>query len=190
MDALTFVTGNAKKLAEVKQILGADANLISEKIDLPELQGESAQDIAREKCRTAMRILGRPVLTEDTCLCFDAMDGLPGPYIKWFLKKLGHSGLNKMLDGFTNRKAYALCIFALGNPDSDEIMLFEGRCDGIIVQARGPNNFGWDPIFQPDGFTQTFAEMEKQTKNSISHRSRALEKLKQYRSNIVYLVPN
>lgn len=58
---------------------------------VPEFQGEP-DDIAREKCRLAAREVGGPVLTEDTCLCFNALQGLPGPYIKWFLDKLGHEG--------------------------------------------------------------------------------------------------
>lgn len=56
--------------------------------------------------------------------------------------------------------------------------MFEGRTDGRIVPARGPRNFGWDPIFEPEGYSQTYAEMDKDTKNSISHRYRALDKLR------------
>lgn len=58
--------------------------------------------------------------------------------------------------------------------------MFEGRTDGRIVPARGPRNFGWDPIFEPEGFSQTYAEMDKDTKNAISHRYRALDKLRAY----------
>jgi inosine triphosphate pyrophosphatase len=174
---LTFVTGNENKLSEVRSILGDKVELVAEKLDLPELQGECAQDIAREKCREAMRRLGRAVLVEDTCLCFNAMAGLPGPYIKWFLKSLGHEGLNKMLLGFEDKSAYALCIFALGDPQTGSIELFEGRCEGTIVMPRGEKYFGWDPIFQPKGYEKTFAEMTRDEKNRISHRSRALEKL-------------
>jgi inosine triphosphate pyrophosphatase len=64
-------------------------------------------------------------------------------------------------------------------PD-DEPHVFVGRTEGRIVQARGPTNFGWDPIFEPDGFDQTFAEMDKDVKNSISHRFRALNLLRSY----------
>lgn len=64
--------------------------------------------------------------------------------------------------------------------EDTEPVVFEGRTDGRIVPARGPCNFGWDPIFEPEGFTQTYAEMDKETKNSISHRYRALDKLRAY----------
>ncbi|CAJ0895403.1 2859_t:CDS:2, partial [Entrophospora sp. SA101] len=69
--------------------------------------------------------------------------------------KLGHDGLNKMLSGFEDKSAYALCTFAYSSGQNDEPILFEGRTNGKIVEARGPNNFGWDPIFQPDGFDKT-----------------------------------
>ncbi|KAJ3282156.1 hypothetical protein HDU76_008767, partial [Blyttiomyces sp. JEL0837] len=61
-----------------------------------------------------------------------------------------------------------------------EVKVFEGRTNGRIVDARGPKNFGWDPIFEPEGFGETYAEMDKELKNSISHRGRALEKLKAF----------
>lgn len=74
---LTFVTGNANKLREVQQILGSNVELVSQKIDLPEVQGES-EDISKEKGRIAFSHVNGPVIVEDTCLCFDAMKGLPG----------------------------------------------------------------------------------------------------------------
>ena len=91
------------------------------------------------------------------------------------------TGLHKLLHGFDDKSAYALCTFAYsdGNPDS-VVQLFRGRTEGQIVEPRGPTNFGWDPCFEPNGFMQTFAEMTKETKNGISHRSRALKALKDY----------
>ncbi|KAF8980107.1 nucleoside triphosphate pyrophosphohydrolase ham1 [Podila verticillata] len=176
---LVFVTGNKNKLIEVQQILGPHFDLQSVKIDLPELQG-TTQDVSKEKCRQAAEIVKGPVITEDTSLGFNALNGLPGPYIKWFLEGVGHAGLNKMLDGFEDRSAFALCTFALSKGPGTEPILFEGRTDGSIVQARGPANFGWDPVFLPDGFETTYAEMDKDVKNSISHRGRALAKLREY----------
>jgi inosine triphosphate pyrophosphatase len=84
--SITFVTGNVKKLQEVTSIVSTGARafpfeLTNTKIDLPELQGEPS-DIAREKCRLAAEKVGGPVMCEDTCLCFNALGGLPGPYIK------------------------------------------------------------------------------------------------------------
>ncbi|CAN6476944.1 unnamed protein product [Victoria cruziana] len=89
---VTFVTGNAKKLEEVRAILGHYIPFQSLKLDLPELQGEP-EEISKEKARLAARKVNGPVLVEDTCLCFNALGGLPGPYIKWFLQKIGHEGI-------------------------------------------------------------------------------------------------
>ncbi|GJJ74391.1 inosine triphosphate pyrophosphatase [Entomortierella parvispora] len=176
---LVFVTGNKNKLLEVQQILGPHVDLHNVKLDLPEFQG-TTQDVAREKCKMAADIVKGPVITEDTSLGFNALNGLPGPYIKWFLEGVGHTGLNKMLDGFDDRSAFALCTFALSEGPGTEPILFEGRNDGTIVTARGPTNFGWDPVFLPNGYESTYAEMDKETKNAISHRSRALAKLRAY----------
>jgi len=178
---LAFVTGNANKLAEVKAILGGSVpSLVSKKIDLPELQGEP-EEISIEKCKLAVKEVKGPVIVEDTCLCFNALKGLPGPYIKWFLDKLGHVGLNNMLHAYEDKSAYAQCIFSFCAGVGHDPIVFVGQCSGKIVAARGPNNFGWDPVFEPDeGHGKTFAEMDKDAKNKISHRYRAIEKLKQY----------
>lgn len=178
---LTFVTGNYNKLKETKYILsqGTPVDIDSQDLDIPELQG-TTQEVAMAKCRRAAELLGKPCITEDTALCFVAYNGLPGPYIKHFLKSLGHEGLNNMLVGFPTKDAYALCTFAYSAGPGTEPILFEGRTDGTIVPARGPGDFGWDPIFQPKGFDQTYAEMAKEQKNVISHRYRALDKLRVY----------
>uniref|UniRef100_A0A8D0HDV8 Inosine triphosphate pyrophosphatase n=1 Tax=Sphenodon punctatus TaxID=8508 RepID=A0A8D0HDV8_SPHPU len=177
-----FVTGNAKKLEEVSQILGDTFpyKLIARKIDLPEYQGEP-DEISIQKCREAATQVQGPVIVEDTCLCFNALGGLPGPYIKWFLEKLKPEGLYKLLAGFEDKSAYAICTFAFstGSPE-DPVKLFKGQTYGRIVEPRGPRDFGWDPCFQPEGYDQTYAELPKTVKNSISHRSRALKELASY----------
>ena len=189
---ITFVTGNANKLREVQQILGRGAGsssgsgsgssafeLVSQALDVPEIQG-TTQEVARAKCHSAAEILfskpaesseqiPRAVVTEDTALTFSAFnDVLPGVYIKDFLRELGHDGLNKMLAGFENKSAHAVCTFALRMEGEDEVRLFEGRTKGKIVPARGPSNFGWDPIFEVDGTGETYAEMEAEKKNQVS----------------------
>ncbi|XP_003391340.2 PREDICTED: inosine triphosphate pyrophosphatase-like [Amphimedon queenslandica] len=178
---LTFVTGNPRKLEEVVAIIGENTpwKLISNDVDLPELQGEP-DDIARDKCQMAVEKIKSPVIVEDTCLCYNALKGLPGPYIKWFLQKLGHKGLNQLLCGYDDKTAYALCTIAYCEGPGKDVKLFRGKTDGTIVEARGPHKFGWDPIFQPAGFSETYAEMETSLKNSISHRRKALNGLKDF----------
>lgn len=139
-------------------------------------------------------------MTEDTALCFEALGGLPGPYIKDFLGQLGHTGticsllhlslckadqsrpgLNTLLQGFPTTAATAVCTFAYSPGPGQEPILFEGRTEGHIVPPAGPTHFGWDPIFAPiEGEGKTYAQMDGAVKNTISHRYRALEKLRAY----------
>ncbi|CUG03355.1 inosine triphosphate pyrophosphatase 1, putative [Bodo saltans] len=133
-------------------------------------------------------------MIEDTSLSFDCLGGnLPGPYIKWFLDGVGVQGLHKMASalssnegGSATTRAVASCIFTIAYSE-DDIMMFEGKCEGRVVAPRGDKGFGWDPIFEPveqtaaaDGSRKTFAEMSAEEKNVISHRSKALAALKEY----------
>ncbi|KAI0592981.1 putative ham1 family protein [Biscogniauxia sp. FL1348] len=174
---LNFITGNANKLAEVKAILEGPAGIEvrNQPLDLPEIQGE-LEDVTREKCRVAADLVGGPVLVEDTCLCFNALGGLPGPYIKWFMKSIGHDGLNNLLAAYDDKSAQAVATFGFSKGPGQDVLLFQGRTDGKIVPARGPAVFGWDPVFEYEG--QTYAEMDKVAKNKISHRFKALETLR------------
>lgn len=180
---LTFVSGNAKKLEEVRAILGANfpLELVSYKLDLPELQGE-VNEVSIKKCQEAARRLKTPVLVEDTALCFNALGGLPGPYIKWFLDKLQPEGLDRLLTGWEDKSAEAVCTFAYcaGKCEDLNVVLFQGITKGKIVAPRGSRDFGWDCVFQPEGYEYTYGELPKHEKNKISHRYKALEKLRAY----------
>lgn len=181
---ITFVTGNTKKLEEVKRILGAEDALpfsvTNHKVDLPELQGEPLE-IAKEKCAEAAKRVGGAVITEDTSLCFAALSGLPGPYIKWFLENCGHDGLNNMIAFSQDKTAYAQTVVAFCPGPEKQVTVFDGRTMGKIVPPRGSLDFGWDPVFEPDeGNGLTYAEMSKEAKDSISHRSRAFSQLRDY----------
>nr|XP_023405834.1 inosine triphosphate pyrophosphatase isoform X1 [Loxodonta africana] len=140
---IVFVTGNSKKLEEVIQILGDKfpCTLVAQKIDLPEYQGEP-DEISIQKCQEAACQVQGPVLVEDTCLCFNALGGLPGPYIKWFLEKLKPEGLHQLLAGFEDKSAYALCTFALSTGDPREpVRLFRGR--------TSVRTHSWPPTWMP-----------------------------------------
>lgn len=198
---ITFVTGNAKKLEELIAILGPNfpRTIVSKKVDLPELQGE-IEEIAIKKCKEAARQVDGPVLIEDTSLCFNALEGLPGPYIKWFLEKLQPEGLHRLLNGWEDKSARAICTFAYCEGSTAEPKIFQGITEGIIVEPRGTRDFGWyvereylnsdhwipnvciyrDPVFQPTGYDQTYAEIAKAEKNKISHRYKALDLLRKY----------
>ena len=146
---ITFVTGNAKKLEEFTKILGTNFPhaVHANGLDLPEYQG-TPEEVTREKCSEAARRIEGPVIVEDTSLCFKALGGLPGPYIKWFLKELGPDGLPRLLADFEDKSATAVCMFGFCEGAGKEVLLFEGRTEGEVVRSpRGPRDFGWDPIF-------------------------------------------
>lgn len=100
------------------------------------------------KARDASKILNGNVIIEDTSLCFNALNGLPGPYIKSFLEGVGREGLSKMLDGFEDKTAFAECRVAYCRP-GEEAKIFLGQAPGSIVRPTGESNFGWDPVFMP-----------------------------------------
>lgn len=183
LPTITFVTGNANKLTEVQAILSSgDPPLVitSKALDLPELQGTPAA-IAEAKARAAAEAVGGPVLVEDTSLSFTALGGLPGPYIKWFLDALGVDRLGALLAAFEDKSAHAVCTFAYCAGVGQPVTVLEGRTPGVIVAPRGETRFGWDPVFQPDeGGGRTYAEMPAAAKNAISHRGRALAKVRAF----------
>ncbi|OII76423.1 inoine triphosphate pyrophosphatase [Cryptosporidium andersoni] len=173
---LYFVSGNKNKAKELIDIIGNHYTIKIVDIDLPEYQGErhfiTLNAYNKLKC---------PIIVEDTSLCFNVYNGLPGPYIKWFLKAIGNIGLVNMLKPYNDKSAYAVTQIAYfdGN-NMDQPILFEGIVDGVIVTPRGNTTFGWDCIFQPIGYNLTYSEMEPKLKNSISQRSKCLKKLKEY----------
>lgn len=177
---LIFLTSNAGKLREFQAAMGNIPGLtITSRgdIDIDEIQG-TVEEIARDKASKGAIAANGPVLTEDTALEFRALNGLPGPYIKYFLMSLGHEGLNNLLAAYEDKTITSVCTFAYCAGPGEKPILFQGRTDGKLVPARGPSNFGWDPCFEYEG--QTYAEMDKEHKNKISHRGKALEKLKSW----------
>ena len=182
---INFVSGNKNKLRELNDMFNEyfkDIQVKQLDIDLPELQGQP-EDIVRGKLKLALeksKDLEGPVLVEDTSLCFNAYGGLPGPYIKYFLKAIKQEGLYKMACAFEDHSAYAQSIFGLQKDEKSEPHLFIGKTEGEIVSPRGQKNFGlsgWDPCFKPNCSTKTYAEMEEDEKNKISHRGKSSKAL-------------
>lgn len=174
--ALYFLTGNQGKLAEAKAIVPEIEGL---DIDLPEIQEIDAHKIIEAKLKAAFVHQSGEFIVEDTSLYFDGLKGLPGPLIKWFLETVGVEGLYKIAQAFGIQKASAKTIIGYAK-DPQNIQYFEGTIDGIVVAPRGDQGFGFDPIFLPDGYDQTFAEMGVEEKNKISMRRVAFIKLKEH----------
>lgn len=173
---LYFITGNKGKFEEVKTILGEVEQL---DIDLPEVQEIDAKEIVKAKLVEALNHKKGEFIIDETSLYFDCLNGLPGPLIKWFLKKLGNDGLFNLVSKLGNCGAEAKTVIGYTR-NHDEIYYFEGAVKGKIVAPGGESNFGWDAIFQPEGFEKTFAEMTMEEKNKISMRRMALNKLKDF----------
>ena len=171
------MTGNKNKLKEASQILGFEVKGIE--VDVPEIQDIEVDNIIEYKARKAYEEVKRPIIIEDTGLYFESMNGFPGALIKWVLKSVGNKGIVKILKNMGHRKAYAKT--SIGYFDGDEFRIFSGIIKGeICEEPRGENGFGWDMIFQPEGYDKTFAEMTNEEKNDISMRKIAFEKTREF----------
>ena len=181
---IAFVTGNAMKQREINTILsnhGATSedgesyvNLRILDVDLPEIQEINTEAVAKNKAIQGAQLAGGACVVEDTSLEFHALGGMPGPFIKWFQDKLGSDGLYKILIGYEDKTATALCTLAFcPYPHADPIV-FTGRSKGRIIAPIEGQGFGWDTIFVPDGETEPFSQMDTEKKCQLSHRSRAV----------------
>ena len=176
LENLTFVTSNLGKLREAEAVLGVA--LEHRALDLPEIQSLDLEEVVRCKAMAALERMARPILIEDTSLELGGMNGFPGPLVRWLLASVGPEGICRIADAFEDRRAVVRCLTCAAD-GSDEALglgVVEGR---IARRPRGKQGFGWDCVFLPDGQDKTYAEMTDSAKNSISHRRRALEALKQ-----------
>jgi inosine triphosphate pyrophosphatase len=174
---LYFVTGNKEKFREVKDILqGFEVEQLD--INLPELQGEP-DEIVKEKAKLACEKTGKTAFVEDTSLCFNALNGLPGPYVKDFIKKIGVPGLYELIKPYKDKSAVALVSIGYYEPGKKPL-IFQGKVTGKIVSPRGGTRFQWDQIFMPSGYDKTFSEMNVEEKNKISHRKLAFEEFRKW----------
>ncbi len=145
-----YVTGNQHKADYLAKLLGI--KLDHHKVDLDEIQSVNLDAIVEHKVRQAYAVTGRPVLVEDTALGFDALGGLPGPFIKFFIESEdGAEKLCRMCDGLENRRATGYATF--GYYDGSDMRLFRGSIAGSIAERpSGQGGYGWDVIFIPDGY--------------------------------------
>ncbi len=173
---LIFITGNKGKFEEAKAII---PDLEQSDIDLVEIQSIDSKEVITHKLEEARKMVTGSFAVEDNSLYLEALNGLPGPLIKWFLKTIGNDGLYKLAESFNNFNASAKVVIGLSKEDRTT-EFFEGEIKGKIVSPRGENGFGWDAIFEIEGTGKTFAEMTQEEKNEISMRKIAFQKLKGY----------
>lgn len=177
---LLFVTSSPEKLRETGAALNSPLDGVS--LELEEIQSASLEAVVRHKATHAFGLLSKPLLVEDTSLGFAAWGGLPGPFVKFFLRALGAEALARAVLACGDAAAEALSGF--GYHDGRELHYFEGRAAGRIVSPRGAGGFGWDSIFQPDGAAGTYAEMTPGQKRDFSMRTRALERFRAFQEKI------
>jgi len=173
---LVVVTTSKDKLVEINQILGTNHQV--SKIDIPEIQSLDLDEVVTQKAMDAFKKIKRPVLVEDISFEIKALNGLPGPFIKFFLKTLGTEGTVKLV---TKNKTDTIVTAAVAIYDGKKLNLFKGKVDGTLSKKdRGTGGFGFDKVFIPKGYKKTFAEMPLSLKNKISHRGKALSKVKKF----------
>ena len=200
---IVFATNNQHKLSEIRSIRGSSIEVLSLKdlgceVDIPET-GTTLEENALQKAQYIYDHYHMDCFADDTGLEVDALNGAPGVYSARYAGGEGHdseANMTKLLHELgenNNRKARFRTVIALiqkknvcpcGCTSIKEVHQFEGIVEGeIIRERRGGEGFGYDPIFQPDGYNQTFAELGMDIKNHISHRARATAKLAEFLKN-------
>lgn len=188
MKILVLASRNKDKIQELRATLKDIGIELKSTYDFPELQEveedrPTLEGNAIKKARYVYEATGLPSLSDDTGLEVDALDGRPGVYSARYAGEEAtyKDNLEKLLDELAgvapkDRKAQFRTVAALVSDEGTHT--FEGICRGLILEKpRGEKGFGYDPVFQPEGHTETFAEMDAELKNRISHRGKAIQKL-------------
>lgn len=188
-DTLFLASGNPHKIEELQQILESLGIQLKSTLDYPnapevEEDQPDLQGNALKKARFWYEKTRLPSIADDTGLEVDALDGAPGVYsARYAGENVSYQdNVNKLLkemDGGKNRTAQFRTVIAYITDGGEHF--FEGVCKGeILTKEKGSKGFGYDPVFQPEGYEKTFAELDAEEKNKISHRGRALEKFLEF----------
>ena len=182
-------SSNPHKVKEINEIVAStgrekDIEFILPSGDFnPDETGATFAENSLIKAKEAWKLSHDWSLADDSGLCIDALGGKPGIYSARYAETAPKriERVLKELDGVENRKAHFICSMTLINPQGEVALACEGICKGqIIKEAKGVNGFGYDPIFLPDGYDKTIAELPEDEKNRISHRYKALEQVLKY----------
>lgn len=187
---LLLSTRNPHKTSEVEQILGGQFRVLdlSAAPGVPEVEetGSTFEENASLKAIAASMCYPGWVIADDSGLEVDALGGAPGVLSARYAGPGGDKGPNnalllRNLEGASNRSARFRCTIVLARAGR-KLAVFEGAVEGRIgFSPAGDGGFGYDPLFLPEGYEETFAQLSQETKNALSHRGRALEKLKNWR---------
>lgn len=170
---LILVTTNEHKLAELRPIFAEyGVALESKDIEKVEIRHDSVETVAEHAAKHAFEFIQQPVIVDDTGLYIDALAGFPRSYPAFVLETIGRKGILKLLEGVADRSARF--VTAVGYADGKHLQTFVGEmCGAVSLEERGSEGFGYDPIFIPEGFARTYAELTFKEKTAISHRTRA-----------------
>jgi non-canonical purine NTP pyrophosphatase (RdgB/HAM1 family) len=175
MKKLYFATSNKGKADEASKILSAEIEII--RLELDEIQDLDPKKIVEHKVKQAYLKIRKPVFVDDVSFEVLAWNGFPGPFIKFIPIAGGYELLLKMLKGEKNRKVKVTA--TIGFHDGKKIHFVQGWFYGKVVPKRGSRGWGFDPYIIPEGYKETFGEMDESLKNKISHRARALASFKE-----------
>ncbi|MFA4640860.1 XTP/dITP diphosphatase [Pyrococcus kukulkanii] len=181
-----FVTSNIGKVKEAKAFLEPLSIEIEPlKISYPEIQADSLEDVVKFGIEWLKDRIPGYFFIEDSGLFIEALNGFPGVYSAYVYKTIGLDGILKLMENVENRKAYFRSVIGYYNGN---VHIFTGTVQGkISYDKRGTHGFGYDPIFVPDGYEKTFAEMTTEEKNAISHRGKALKEFHRWlKENLKY----
>jgi len=168
MSKVTFITGNQGKADFLAKHV--DYPIAHRKIDLDEIQSLNLEDIAGHKARQAFDTVKSPVLVEDVAFVLEELNGLPGPFIKWFESSIGLEGICRLADSLPSRAVTISVCFAYF--DGKDLKYFIGSKKGSVSdRPLGSNGFGFDPIFIPEGHSRTFAQMTDKELEKYSLRT-------------------
>lgn len=143
--------------------------LENKKIELDEIQSLDLHEIINHKLRQAYEIVQQPVIVEDVSAELEVLNGLPGPFIKFFEERLGNDALFKL----AGEGARAKIVCSMGYFDGQQSIVVDGIVEGSITRPRGNDGWGFDFCFMPDGLSQTYAELGAEKKSTLSHRHKA-----------------
>ncbi|MDO9538278.1 MAG: XTP/dITP diphosphatase [Thermoplasmata archaeon] len=175
---ILFETGNQGKLKEVQAIFGALGHEVEQlKDEYPEIQADTLEEVVVAGLEWLWNKHKMPIIIDDSGIFIHSLKGFPGVYSAYVFKTLGCPGILKQMEGIDERKAEFKC--CAGYVDSEgKITTTSGVCQGrIISEMRGSGGFGYDPIFVPESHEETFAQMDLEEKNTLSHRGRAFRSL-------------
>ena len=178
MTDIHIITSNNGKIREFKEIFeNSEYVPVQKNTDYPEIQASSLEEVVDFGLSWLQGKIKPPFVIDDAGAFIDTLQGFPGVYSRYIYDTIGLEGVLRQMENVDERQCTFRCVLGLMT-ESGKKHKFVGECKGVLIdEQRGEGGFGYDPIFIPEGFDKTFAELTSTEKNSISHRGIAMRKL-------------